>query len=78
MAPAEEGASAGEALAATVATARRAGELGSRRVWVAEHHGYRSAGSVAPPVLPAHLAAVTSRIRVGSGGALLANHARAS
>lgn len=42
---------------------------------VAEHHGYRSVGSVAPPVLPARLAASTPRIRVGSGGVLPTNHA---
>ena len=30
--------------------------------------------STSPPVLIAHLAAVTSRIRVGSGGVMLPNH----
>ncbi|WSD65614.1 LLM class flavin-dependent oxidoreductase [Actinacidiphila glaucinigra] len=64
-----------DALAATVATARRAAEPGVRRVRVAEHHGYRSVGSVAPPVLPARLAASTPRIRAGSGGVLPTNHA---
>ncbi|MET7991866.1 MsnO8 family LLM class oxidoreductase [Amycolatopsis sp. NPDC005232] len=70
----EEGATTAEALAATVASARRAEELGFRRVWVAEHHGYRSVGSVAPAVLTARLAAETMRVRVGSGGVLLTNH----
>ncbi|MDT0469853.1 LLM class flavin-dependent oxidoreductase [Streptomyces gibsoniae] len=71
----EEGASARDALAAVVSTARRASELGFRRVWVAEHHRYRSVGSVAPAVLSSHLAASTSGVRVGSGGVLLTNHA---
>ncbi|MFF3518946.1 LLM class flavin-dependent oxidoreductase [Streptomyces sp. NPDC002573] len=71
----QEGASARDALAAVVSTARRASELGFRRVWVAEHHGYRSVGSVAPSVLSSHLAASTSGVRVGSGGVLLTNHA---
>lgn len=75
LALAEEGASAGEALAATVATTRRAAELGFRRAWVAEHHRYRSVASVAPAVMSAHLAAATSGIRIGSGGALVTNHA---
>lgn len=45
---------------------------GYERYWVAEHHGigYRNAGS-APEVLIAHLATLTSRIRVGSGAALI-------
>lgn len=71
----EEGASARDVLAAVVSTARRASELGFRRVWVAEHHRYRSVGSVAPSVLSSHLAASTSGVRVGSGGVLLTNHA---
>ncbi|GII32436.1 hypothetical protein Pmi06nite_58780 [Planotetraspora mira] len=71
----EEGHSARDGLAAVVATARGAADLGFRRVWVAEHHGYSPVSSVAPPVLAAHLAAVTERIRVGSGGVLLPNHA---
>ncbi len=44
LAPTEESVSGRDAQAATVATARRAGGLGLRRVWVAEHHGYRSVG----------------------------------
>ena len=45
---------------------------GYERYWVAEHHGigYRNAGS-APEVLIAHLATLTSRIRVGSGAVLV-------
>ncbi|WP_410812590.1 LLM class flavin-dependent oxidoreductase [Micromonospora sp. 067-2] len=75
LATVQEGRSASEAMSATVALARRADELGFRRVWVAEHHRYRSVGSVAPPVLATHLAASTARIRVGSGGVLLPHHA---
>ncbi|MFI6360949.1 MsnO8 family LLM class oxidoreductase [Streptomyces sp. NPDC050743] len=70
----EEGRGMRDGLAAGVSTAQRASELGFRRVWVAEHHRYRSVGSVAPPVLSAHLAAMTSGIRIGSGGVLLTNH----
>ncbi|MEV5174324.1 LLM class flavin-dependent oxidoreductase [Streptomyces flaveolus] len=75
LALAEEGRSAHEALAAVVSSAQQARRLGFRRVWVAEHHRYRSVASVAPPVMSAHLAAKTSGIRIGSGGMLLGNHA---
>lgn len=71
----EEGRTAGEALAATTAVARGADELGYRRVWVAEHHGAGGFASVSPPVLLGHLADATARIRVGSGGTLVPNHA---
>jgi luciferase family oxidoreductase group 1 len=75
LATVQEGQSAEAGLAAVTAVARRADELGLRRMWLAEHHGFRSVGSVAPAVLTAHLAANTSRIRLGSGGVLLTHHA---
>ncbi|GGQ81535.1 MsnO8 family LLM class oxidoreductase [Couchioplanes azureus] len=75
VAPAERGRTASEALAATATAVRAADELGLRRAWFAEHHGAPLIGSVAPPVLIAHAAATTSRLRVGSGGVLLPNHA---
>ena len=45
------------------------------RFWVAEHHNMPSVACTSPAVLIAHLAAVTSSIRVGSGGVMLPNHA---
>lgn len=75
LATVQEGQSAEAGLAAVTAVARRADELGFRRMWLAEHHGFRSVGSVAPAVLTAHLAANTARIRLGSGGVLLTHHA---
>ncbi|GAB3030987.1 LLM class flavin-dependent oxidoreductase [Parafrigoribacterium mesophilum] len=64
-----------DAVAATVALARRADELGFRRYWVAEHHNMPSVASTNPPVLIGILAASTRNIRVGSGGVMLPNHA---
>ncbi len=64
-----------QTLANSVALAQRAEELGYKRVWYAEHHGMRSIASSAPEVLIANTAAVTSTIRVGSGGIMLPNHA---
>ncbi|WP_164703326.1 MsnO8 family LLM class oxidoreductase, partial [Modestobacter sp. KNN46-3] len=64
-----------DALAHTVAVAQAADRLGYRRLWVAEHHNMPAVASTNPPVLIAHLAAVTDRIAVGSGGVMLPNHA---
>ena len=62
-------------LEATVTLARRAEELGFRRVWYAEHHNMPSIASAATSVLIAHVAANTTRIRLGAGGVMLPNHA---
>ena len=42
---------------------------------VAEHHNMPAVAATNPPVLVAMVAAVTERIRVGSGGVMLPNHA---
>jgi luciferase family oxidoreductase group 1 len=64
-----------DALAASLTLARRADELGYRRYWVAEHHNMPAVASTNPPVLMGIIAANTNRIRVGSGGVMLPNHA---
>ena len=69
------GGTTSDALAATTALAQRADDLGFRRFWVAEHHNMALVASTTPPVLMAHLAARTTRIRIGSGGIMLPNHA---
>ncbi len=69
------GQSSGEALEATTTLARHAEANGYHRIWVAEHHNMDTVASTSPPVLMAHLAAKTERIRVGSGGVMLPNHA---
>jgi luciferase family oxidoreductase group 1 len=66
--------SSADALAGTTTLARAAERLGYGRFWVAEHHNMSSVASTTPPVLMAHLAASTARIRVGSGGVMLPNH----
>lgn len=63
-----------DAFANSVAVARRAEELGCRRVWYAEHHNMASIASSATSVLIAHVAAHTSTIRLGAGGVMLPNH----
>lgn len=69
--PVSEGSSPAEALAQTAALAREAERLGYFRFWVAEHHFAPGLAGSSPEVLMAHLAAVTSSIRIGSGGILL-------
>jgi luciferase family oxidoreductase group 1 len=64
-----------DALHASVAIARAAEERGYRRIWYAEHHNMASIASSATSVLIAHVAAHTERIRLGSGGIMLPNHA---
>ena len=70
-----EGQSSGEALRATTTLAQHAEAHGYHRIWVAEHHNMNTVASTSPPVLMAHLAAKTEKIRVGSGGVMLPNHA---
>ena len=68
------GRSSADALRDTTDLARTAESLGYQRFWVAEHHNMPAVASTSPPVLAAHVAARTSRIRVGSGGVMLPNH----
>ncbi|WP_410601539.1 LLM class flavin-dependent oxidoreductase [Amycolatopsis sp. lyj-90] len=75
LAVVEEGRAATEVLASTAAVAGKLEELGYHRVWIAEHHGSPAIATSSPPVLAAHLAAVTSAIRIGSGGVMAPNHA---
>lgn len=75
LAPVVEGSSPREALARSVELIQLAETLGYRRYWVAEHHNMPGIASSSPAVLIAHLAAATERIRVGSGGVMLPNHA---
>ncbi len=75
LSPVPTGSTAGQALADSIALARHTEDLGYVRYWVAEHHGMPGIASSAPAVLIGALAAATSRIRVGSGGVMLPNHA---
>ena len=70
-----EGGTVAEALDIALATARKAEELGFARYWLAEHHNMPGIASSATAVLIGHIAGGTSKIRVGSGGIMLPNHA---
>jgi luciferase family oxidoreductase group 1 len=71
----QTGARAVDTLRDTTAFAQEVERLGYHRVWYAEHHHSPAIGAFPPVVLAAHAAAVTSVVRLGSGGVLAPNHA---
>lgn len=75
LSPVPEGATTADALRNTLELAQHAESWGYRRFWLAEHHNMPGIASAATPIVIAHVAAGTSRIRVGSGGIMLPNHA---
>lgn len=68
------GETAADAFAGSVRLAKAAEEHGFERVWYAEHHNMPDIASSATSVLIGHVAANTSRIRLGAGGIMLPNH----
>ena len=74
QAPISEGMTGAEALQNSLDLARFAEELGYTRYWVAEHHGTPSLACASPEALIGPIAAVTSQIRVGSGGVMLPHY----
>jgi luciferase family oxidoreductase group 1 len=63
------------ALRNSIDLAKHADDLGYIRYWLAEHHNLSSVASPAPDIMIGQIAAATQRIRVGSGGVMLPNHA---
>jgi luciferase family oxidoreductase group 1 len=64
-----------QALRNSIALARHADDLGFKRYWLAEHHNLANVATTSPAIMIGQVAAATSRIRVGSGGVMLPNHA---
>jgi luciferase family oxidoreductase group 1 len=75
LSPVSAGSSGAQALRNSLDLAKLADRLGYTRYWVAEHHNMPAIASSAPDIMIGQIAAVTSRIRVGSGGVMLPNHA---
>ena len=75
LVPIVQGGSPAEALRRSLDLAQHAERWGYRRFWVAEHHNMRGIASAATSVVIGFLAGGTSRIRIGSGGIMLPNHA---
>ncbi|MDX2357148.1 LLM class flavin-dependent oxidoreductase [Dietzia sp. PP-33] len=70
-----EGSTAREGITASMESARLADRLGYKRLWFAEHHNTPNLASSATALLISQAASVTEKIRVGSGGVMLPNHA---
>ena len=75
LAPIRQGETAASAFRNSLDLARHAEGWGYHRYWVAEHHNIPGIASAATSVVIGYIAGGTSRIRVGSGGIMLPNHA---
>ncbi|MDN3905431.1 LLM class flavin-dependent oxidoreductase [Arthrobacter sp. YD2] len=71
----DEGESARDSFASSLALARKAEKVGYTRIWYAEHHNMPTIASSATSVLIGYIAAHTESIRLGAGGVMLPNHA---
>lgn len=70
-----EGSNPRESIRRSVELAQKVEEWDFKRFWISEHHNMESIVSSATSILIGQIAEVTSRIRVGSGGIMLPNHA---
>jgi len=75
LSPVASGSTPSQALRNSLELAALADRLGFTRYWVAEHHNMPAIASSAPDIMIGQIAAGTERIRVGSGGVMLPNHA---
>jgi luciferase family oxidoreductase group 1 len=75
LSPVTTATSGAKALHNSLDLAQFADRLGYTRYWVAEHHNLPSIASSAPDIMIGQIAALTERIRIGSGGVMLPNHA---
>jgi luciferase family oxidoreductase group 1 len=74
LVPLVEGGTSVDAIRDSVELARALDRLGYARLWYAEHHNMPGIATTTPEILIAHVAAMTSRIRLGAGGVMLPNH----
>jgi luciferase family oxidoreductase group 1 len=75
LAPIVQGGTAADSFRNTMDLAQHAEKWGYNRYWLAEHHNMAGVASSATSVVIGYVAGGTSRIRVGSGGIMLPNHA---
>jgi luciferase family oxidoreductase group 1 len=75
LSPIVAGSTPADALHRTLDLAQHADQWGFNRYWLAEHHNMAGIASAATSVVIGYVAGGTSRIRVGSGGIMLPNHA---
>lgn len=74
LATIRHGDSISETFDKSVRAAQWAEQLGYTRYWFSEHHNFPNVASAATSLLIGHIAAQTSKLRVGSGGIMLPNH----
>jgi luciferase family oxidoreductase group 1 len=74
LAPIPVGSDAAQSLRNSLDLAQHAERWGYKRFWLAEHHSMPGIASAATAVVIGHVAAGTSKIRVGAGGIMLPNH----
>ncbi|HEY7457985.1 MAG TPA: LLM class flavin-dependent oxidoreductase [Xanthobacteraceae bacterium] len=74
LSPIIAGGTAASAFRNSLDLARHTERLGFHRYWLAEHHNMPGIASAATSVVIGHVAAGTSKIRVGAGGVMLPNH----
>jgi len=75
LAPVRQSGTIGDALRNSRDLAQHVERWGYTRFWLAEHHNIPGIASAATSVLIGYVAEGTSKIRVGSGGVMLPNHA---
>lgn len=75
LVPIAEGFSIPQAIDNSTRLAQSVEEFGYKRYWVAEHHNFRGIASAATSVILSYIGAKTKKIRIGSGGIMLPNHA---
>jgi luciferase family oxidoreductase group 1 len=75
LSPVVVGGTVSESLQNTLDLAQHVEKWGYNRYWLAEHHNMTGIASSATSVVIGHVAQGTSKIRVGSGGIMLPNHA---
>jgi luciferase family oxidoreductase group 1 len=75
LVPVAEGVSSGDAIRHSLALAQELDRLGYERLWYAEHHNMPAIASTTPATMIALAAQQTRRLRIGSGGVMLPNHA---
>lgn len=75
LAPITEGHNLADAIRNSVRLAKAAEDAGYHRFWMAEHHNMVDIASAATTVILSHIGARTDKIRIGSGGIMLPNHA---
>lgn len=75
LSPIIVGGTAADAFHRSLHLAQHAEQRGYNRYWLAEHHSMPGIASAATSVVIGYVAGGTSKIRVGSGGIMLPNHA---